>query len=78
MTETRDATSKLANDIRDKDLNDPVGFGNQAQCKREFVAGMGLQSATLRMAAERVAMTVDSENWKPFERGWPTGTVELI
>lgn len=71
VTEARDATSKLANDIRDEDLDGPVGFDSQAQRKREFAADMGLQSHALRMAAEGVVAAyghVVGEAWKPFER----------
>ncbi|MCG8274736.1 hypothetical protein MIC97_24995, partial [Aquamicrobium sp. NLF2-7] len=52
VTEAKDATAKLANDIRDEDLDGPVGFDSNAQRKREFAADMGLQSHALRMAAE--------------------------
>ena len=71
VTEARDATSKLANDIRDEDLDGPVGFDSQAQRKREFAADMGLQSHALRMAAEGVVKAYEhvvGEAWKPFER----------
>ena len=48
VTEAKDATAKLANDIRDEDLDGPVGFDSNAQRKREFAADMGLQSHALQ------------------------------
>lgn len=71
VTEARDATSKLANDVRDEDRDGPVGFDSQAQRKREFAADMGLQSHALRMAAEGAVAAYEhivGEAWKPFER----------
>ncbi|MBZ9994081.1 hypothetical protein [Mesorhizobium sp. BH1-1-4] len=71
VTEARDATSKLANDVRDEDRDGPVGFDGQAQRKREFAADMGLQSHALRMAAEGAVAAYEhivGEAWKPFER----------
>jgi hypothetical protein len=71
VTEARDATSRLANDIRDEDLDGPVGFDSVAQRKREFAADMCLQSHALRMAAEGVVAAYEQvvgEKWKPFER----------
>lgn len=71
VTETRDLTAKLANDIRDEDLDGPVGFQSSAQRKREFAADMGLQSHALRMAAEGAVAAYEQivgERWKPFER----------
>lgn len=71
VTEARDATSKLANDVRDEDRDGPVGFDSQAQRKREFAADMGLQSHALRMAAEGAVAAYErivGETWKPFER----------
>ncbi|WP_157016860.1 hypothetical protein [Mesorhizobium xinjiangense] len=71
VTEAKDATSRLANDIRDEDLDGPVGFDSVAQRKREFAADMCLQSHALRMAAEGVVAAYEQvvgEKWKPFER----------
>ena len=71
VSEARDATSKLANDIRDEDLDGPVGFDSQAQRKREFAADMAMQSHALRMAAEGAVAAYEhavGEPWKPFER----------
>ncbi|MES4992573.1 hypothetical protein ABVB70_19825 [Agrobacterium radiobacter] len=71
VTEARDATAKAANDLRDEDLDGPVGFDSAAQRKREFAADMGVQSHALRMAAEgavRAYEHVVGEKWKPFER----------
>jgi hypothetical protein len=71
VTEAKDATSRLANDIRDEDLDGPVGFDSIAQRKREFAADMCLQSHALRMAAEGVVAAYEQvvgEKWKPFER----------
>lgn len=71
VTEAREATAKLANDVRDEDLDGPVGFDSQAQRKREFAADMGLQSHALRMAAEGAIAAYEQvigAAWKPFER----------
>lgn len=71
VTEAKDATSRLANDMRDEDLDGPVGFDSVAQRKREFAADMCLQSHALRMAAEGVVAAYEQvvgEKWKPFER----------
>ena len=71
VTEARDATAKSANDIRDEDLDGPVGFDSGAQRKREFAADMGLQAHALRMAAEGAVAAYEQvvgERWKPFER----------
>ena len=71
VTEARDATAKSANDIRDEELDGPVGFDSGAQRKREFAADMGVQAHALRMAAEgavRAYEQVVGETWKPFER----------
>lgn len=71
LSEAREATAKLANDVRDEDLDGPVGFESQAQRKREFAADMGLQSHALRMAAEGAIAAYEhviGESWKPFER----------
>jgi hypothetical protein len=71
VTEAREATAKLANDMRDEDLDGPVGFDSQAQRKREFAADMGLQAHALRMAAEGAVAAYEQvigEAWKPFER----------
>ncbi|AYM84852.1 hypothetical protein FY133_26820 (plasmid) [Agrobacterium tumefaciens] len=71
VTEARDLTAKAANDIRDEDLDGPVGFDSAAQRKREFAADMGVQSHALRMAAEGVVAAYEQvvgERWKPFER----------
>ena len=69
--EAKDATSRLANDTRDEDMDGPVGFDSAAQRKREFAAEMCLQSHALRMAAEGVVAAYEQvvgEKWKPFER----------
>jgi hypothetical protein len=69
--EAREATAKLSNDIRDEDLDGPVGFESAAQRKREFAAAMALQSHALRMAAEGAVAAYEQvigEAWKPFER----------
>ena len=71
VTEARDATAKAANDARDEDLDGPVGFDSAAQRKREFAADMGIQSHSLRMAAEGAVAAYEQvvgERWKPFER----------
>jgi hypothetical protein len=71
VTEARDLTTKLSNDIRDEDLDGPVGFDSRAQRKREFAAEMGLQAHVLRMAAEGAISTyedITGEAWKPYER----------
>ena len=71
VTEARDATAKAANDLRDEDLDGPVGFDSGAQRKREFAADMGLQAHALRMAAEGTVAAYEQvvgERWKPFER----------
>jgi len=71
VTEARDATSKLANDSRDDDLDGPVGFDSAAQRKREFAADIAIQAHALRMAAEGAVTAYEQvvgETWKPFER----------
>lgn len=71
VTEARDATAKVANDVRDEDLDGPVGFDSTAQRKREFAADMALQSHALSMAAEGAVAAYEQvvgERWKPFER----------
>ena len=71
VTEAREATAKLANDMRDEDLDGPVGFDSQSQRRREFAADMGLQAHALRMAAEGAVAAYEQvigEAWKPFER----------
>ena len=71
VTEARDATAKVANDMRNEDLNGPVGFDSAAQRKREFAADMGVQSHALRMAAEGTVAAYEhvvGDKWKPFER----------
>jgi hypothetical protein len=52
VTDARDVTAKLANDLRDEDLEGPVGFDSRAQRRREFAAEMGLQAYALLAAAE--------------------------
>jgi hypothetical protein len=71
VTEARDLTAKAANDLRDEDLDGPVGFEGAAQRKREFAADMGIQAHALRMAAEGAVAAYEhvvGERWKPFER----------
>ncbi len=71
VTEARDLTAKAANDLRDEDLDGPVGFESAAQRKREFAADMGIQAHVLRMAAEGAVAAYEhvvGERWKPFER----------
>lgn len=71
VSEARDATAKAASDLRDEDLDGPVGFDSAAQRKREFAADMALQSHALRMAAEGAVAAYEQvvgERWKPFER----------
>lgn len=71
VTEARDLTARLANDLRDEDLEGPVGFESAAQRKREFAADMGIQAHALRMAAEGAVAAYEhvvGERWKPFER----------
>ncbi|MGK9086115.1 hypothetical protein KXR64_20240 [Brucella intermedia] len=71
VTEARDLTAKAASDLRDEDLDGPVGFESAAQRKREFAADMGIQSHALRMAAEGAVAAYEQvlgEKWKPFER----------
>ncbi|MBS7708087.1 hypothetical protein [Chelatococcus asaccharovorans] len=71
VTEARDATAKAANDLRDEDIDGPVGFDSAAQRKREFAADMGIQAHALRMAAEGAVAAYEhivGERWKPYER----------
>lgn len=71
VTDARDLTAKAANDLRDEDLDGPVGFDSAAQRKREFAADMGIQAHALRMAAEGAVAAYEhvvGEHWKPFER----------
>lgn len=71
VTEARDATAKASNDARDEDLDGPVGYDSAAQRKREFAADMGIQSHSLRMAAEGAVAAYEKvvgEIWKPFNR----------
>ena len=71
VSEARDLTAKIANDLRDEDLDGPVGFESAAQRKREFAADMGIQAHSLRMAAEGAVAAYEhvvGETWKPFER----------
>jgi hypothetical protein len=71
VTEARDLTAKAANELRDEDLDGPVGFESAAQRKREFAADMGIQAHALRMAAEGAVAAYEQvvgEQWKPFER----------
>jgi hypothetical protein len=71
VTQARDLTARLSNDMRDEDLDGPVGFDSQAQRKREFAADMGLQAHVLRMAAEGAVAAyedITGEVWKPYER----------
>ncbi|MBX3575146.1 MAG: hypothetical protein KF694_22595 [Mesorhizobium sp.] len=71
VTEARDLTAKAANDLRDEDLDGPVGFDSAAQRKREFAADMGIQAHALRMAAEGAIAAYEhvvGEPWKPFGR----------
>jgi len=71
VTEAKDATARLANDMRDEDRDGPVGFDSAAQRKREFAADMGIQAHALRMAAEGVVAAYEhivGESWKPYER----------
>ncbi|WP_127524537.1 hypothetical protein [Mesorhizobium sp. Z1-4] len=71
VSEARDATAKLANDMRDEDLDGPVGFDSNAQRKREFAADMGIQAHALRCAAEGAVTAYEEvvgEAWKPFQR----------
>ena len=71
VTEARDATSKLANDTRDEDMDGPAGFDSKAQRKREFAADMGLQAHALRCAAEGAVAAYEQvigETWKPYDR----------
>lgn len=71
VTEARDLMTKLANELRDEDLDGPVGFESAAQRKREFAADMGVQAHALRMAAEGAVAAYEQvvgEVWKPFER----------
>jgi hypothetical protein len=71
VTQARDLTARLSNDMRDEDLDGPVGFDSRAQCKREFAADVGLQAHVLRMAAEGAVAAyedITGEVWKPYER----------
>jgi hypothetical protein len=71
VTEARDATAKAANDLRNEDLDGPVGYESAAQRKREFAADMGIQAHALRMAAEGAVAAykhIVGETWKPFDR----------
>lgn len=71
VTEAKDATARLANEVRDEDRDGPVGFDSAAQRKREFAADMGIQAHALRMAAEGVVAAYEhivGESWKPYER----------
>ncbi|MBP1884930.1 hypothetical protein [Sinorhizobium mexicanum] len=71
VSEARDATAKAASDARDEDLDGPVGYDSAAQRKREFAGDMGVQSHSLRMAAEGAVAAYEQvvgEVWKPFDR----------
>lgn len=71
VSEAKDATARLANDMRDEDRGGPVGFDSTAQRKREFAADMGLQAHALRVAAEGAIAAYEhvvGEAWKPYER----------
>ena len=71
VTEARDATAKAASDLRDEDLDGPVGYDSAAHRKREFAADMGIQAHALRMAAEGAIAAykeIVGETWKPFDR----------
>jgi hypothetical protein len=71
VTDARDVTAKLANDLRDEDLEGPVGFDSRAQRRREFAAEMGLQAYALLAAAEGAVAAyahVTGETWKAYER----------
>lgn len=71
VSEARDATAKSATDMRDEDIDGPVGFDSNAQRKREFAADMGIQAHALRCAAEGVVTAYEKvvgEAWKPFQR----------
>lgn len=71
VTEARDLSARLSNDMRDEDLDGPAGFDSRAQRKREFAADMGLQAHVLRMAAEGAVAAyedITGEVWKPYQR----------
>lgn len=71
VTEARDATAKAASDLRDEDLDGPVGYDSAAHRKREFAADMGIQAHALGVAAEGAVAAykhVVGETWKPFDR----------
>lgn len=71
VSEAKDATARLANDMRDEDRGGPAGFDSNAQRKREFAADMALQSHALRMAAEGAVAAYEKivgETWKPYVR----------
>ena len=70
VSEAREATSKLANDLRDEDREGPAGFDSEAQRKRDFAATLAVQAFQLLMAAEGAAgayQTFFGEAWKPYE-----------
>jgi hypothetical protein len=71
VSEAKDATARLANDLRDEDRDGPAGFDGKAQRKREFAADMGLQAHVLRLAAEGAAAAyakLVGEAWRPYVR----------
>lgn len=71
VSEARDLTARIANDVRDEDRGGPAGFDSAAQRKREFAADMGQQAHALLMAAEGTLAAyakIVGEPWKPYQK----------
>ena len=70
VTEARDATSSLANEARDNDLDGPIGFESRAERKRTFAAEMAMQAYAFLAAAEGALAAyaqITGEDWKPYQ-----------
>lgn len=69
VTEARDLTSKLANDMRDEDRDAPAGFEGKAERARKFAADLTIQAYALLAAAEgaiNAYVEITGEDWKPY------------
>jgi hypothetical protein len=80
VSEAKDVTARLANDVRDEDRGGPAGFDSAAQRKREFAADMGQQAHALLMAAEGTLAAyakIIGEPWKPYQKQLE-GTRDII
>jgi len=74
VSEAREATAKLANELRDEDREGPAGFDSDAQRKRDFAAALAAQAHQLLMAAEGAAASYSEffgKAWEPFESAQP-------